>query len=401
MSRLASASAEDFHSSTKISFIGLSQRYSEDQLILSNRAQAARGPRRRRRTNRSPQLFNGGLPSPPTSESDEADTLTSATQSKQYRFSHGLSSTQVSHVETTKSISSFQYDCTPNPGFQTCSTLGPLPSPCTPLQTTKHARQDDTLPFPLDASLVCIPGLNAGHDRGNRRKLKRRCVSAEARFLTPPTSPDRYISSRYSPQPQSSTFRTSKSPQQLSDTERLLRQNSATPDPFRSPTRLREGRRAISGNDRTREIRSTSHSTSGPNFLGLPQSTIAVQNRQASAGTVWNVGGNTTASLTGPMQGIPDGRGGLIGSGTNAPMYTSRFLEGETPDQDLERLEGRLAAALEIDQTRRMLDFPGSPQRERYAGSGSAVSTPKYLFTDSRTRWKDGAWVQEGTPSRE
>ena len=113
------------------------------------------------------------------------------------------------------------------------------------------------------------------------------------------------------------------------------------------------------------------------------------------------MGGSTAASPTGPVQGLPNGRGGVIGSGTNAPMYTSRFLDGETPDQDLERLEGRLAAALDIDQTSRVLEIPGSPLKPGHASTGSLASKRRYPFIDSRTRWEHGTWVQEGAPSCE
>ena len=395
MPRLASASLEDFHLSGKLSPPILSQHYSDDFLLLSNKAQAIRGPRRSP-TDYSEQTFTGGLPSPPLSECDEGRPLTPETNLKHYHFAHKFPQTPGSDNETSKSVDSFPFESTPNPEFQTYSTVVAISNPRTPTRATKHVKRLDEFPFPLNPSPTRVENMGGKIDCRNRQNPKRRCVSTGARFPTPSASPDRYISSRYSPQPASSTFHISKSPHQLSGTERLLRQNAASPDPFGSPTPSRGGRRVVSGNDNRRETQPTPHSTRRTNVLGL-QSTLTVQNRQASAGAIWNVGGSTATSPTGPMQGIQNGRGGLIGSGTNAPMYTSRFLEGETADQDLDRLEGRLAAALDIDRTIRMLDIPGSPKRPRYTDTDTTISKRKYPFIDARTRWKNGAWVQENT----
>lgn len=400
MPHVVSASADDFHFSTKLSFAGLSHRYSEDALLLSRKVQAT-GRSTRTKTDRSQQSFTGGLPSPPASESGEAETLTLETNDEQQFSAMGLPQTPVSDTESRKTINSFPFPRTPTPEFQTDSRIALLPTTRTLSGAGKHVEDLDAFPFPLEPLHDRVFDLGAREDRGRRQDSKQRCVSAVAKLFTPPASPDRYISSRYSPQARSSTFRTSKSPQELSGTERLLRQNSASPDPFRSPTRLREGTRVGSGSNNGQQSRSPSRSLSGPTVLGLHRSPLIVQNRQASVGAVWAVGGSTAASPTGPVQGLPNGRGGVIGSGTNAPMYTSRFLDGETPDRDLERLEGRLAAALDIDQTSRMLDIPGSPKKAGHASTGSLASKRRYPFIDSRTRWEHGAWVQEGAPSRE
>lgn len=400
MPRLASASADDHYTSTKLSSVNLSHRYSVDGLLLSHKVQAT-GRSKRDRADRSQQSFTGGLPSPPASESDEAGILTPDNSDEQYFPPIGLPRTPLSDTESRKSINSFPFLRTPTPESQTGPRIAPLPATRTFFGADTHVEDLDAFPFPLEASSDHVFDWRAKEDRGRRQYSKQRCINAEAKPLTPPASSDRYIASRYSPQSRSSTFHTSRSPQKLSGTERLLRQNSASPDPFRSPTLPREGTRVISGSNNGQESRSPSRSTSGPTVLGLPRSRLTSQNRQASAGAVWGVGGNTAASPTGPVQGIPNGRGGVVGSGTNAPMYTSRFLDGETPDQDLERLEGRLAVALDIDQTSRMLDIPSSPKQVGYASPGSVASKRRYPFIDGRTRWENGAWVQEGPPSRE
>lgn len=400
MPHVVSASADDFHSSTKLSVTGLSHRYSEDALLLSRKVQAT-GRSTRTKTDRSQQSFTGGLPSPPTSESGEAETLTLEMNEEQQFSTAELPQTPISDTESRKTTSSFPFPRTPTPEFQTDARTALLPTTRTLSEAGRQFEDPDALPFPLEPLHAHVFDLGAREGPGRRRDSKQRCVSAEARLFTPPASPDRYITSRYSPQARSSTFRTSKSPQELSGTERLLRQNSASPDPFRSPTRLREGTRVGSDSNNEQQSRSPSRLVNGPTVLGLHRSPLIAQNRQASAGAVWAVGGSTAASPTGPVQGLPNGRGGIIGSGTNAPMYTSRFLDGETPDQDLERLEGRLAAALDIDQTSRMLDIPFSPKLAGHASTGSSSSKRRYPFIDSRTRWEHGAWVQEGAPLRE
>ena len=95
--------------------------------------------------------------------------------------------------------------------------------------------------------------------------------------------------------------------------------------------------------------------------LALLSGVIDQQPRRASAGAVWNVGGTVQALGPEPVIGIPNGRGGLFGSGTNAPMFTSKFFGKETSDQSRERFEGKIVPALEIDQTSRTLSINRFP----------------------------------------
>ena len=100
--------------------------------------------------------------------------------------------------------------------------------------------------------------------------------------------------------------------------------------------------------------------------------------------------------MSGPMAGVPDGRGGFLGSGTNAPMYTSQFLQGDSPDQDLERHERRLAAALDIDQASRILASPASP--DSFSSHSTSRGTKRKWIDGqgARTVWKDSEWVKDG-----
>jgi hypothetical protein len=53
--------------------------------------------------------------------------------------------------------------------------------------------------------------------------------------------------------------------------------------------------------------------------------------------------------------GISNGRGGILGSGTNAPLYKSMFLSRADPEAELEAYECRLALAFDVDQGDRVL----------------------------------------------
>ena len=193
-------------------------------------------------------------------------------------------------------------------------------------------------------------------------------------YATPPTSPDRFITPRRSTSSPSDAFRLSKSPAELSPTERLLRRRPRNFDPFMdrrvTPTALPE---TITSN---RLPSGTSDGVMGAGGLA--------GQRPVSIGSVWGVG--AISSPSNPTAAVPDGRGGLLGSGTNAPMFSANFFDAETADQGHVRFEGRLAAALDIDQCRRTLDY--SPPRSRMRSSTERYADPEYPTT-----WEDGHWV--------
>lgn len=104
-----------------------------------------------------------------------------------------------------------------------------------------------------------------------------------------------------------------------------------------------------------------------------------------SVGTVWSVGG--LAPFT---TGVSNGRGRLLGSGTNAPLYTTSFSAAKPKAQeDSEKHEGRLAEALELDRVSRVLEFrehTSSPQRP--SASARADSG-----VELKTVWKGTEWI--------
>ena len=92
--------------------------------------------------------------------------------------------------------------------------------------------------------------------------------------------------------------------------------------------------------------------------------------------------------------GISDGRGGMLGSGTNAPLYTTSFSASRPKAQeDFEKHEDRLAQALDIDRTQRVFEFrdplatpPATPFDSRFK---------RHIF-DTKTTWNGTEWVLGG-----
>ena len=249
----------------------------------------------------------------------------------------------------------------------------------TPTPRTKASKAIDAFPFPLQPSLITPPASPSRTFHDPVRSPKHRCISTLSPYPTPPASPDRYIPARRSPDSLTKSFRLSKSPSQLSGSERLLRQNSPSLDPFsaRSPRRVGATRVAL-------EPDGSLPNPHRPGLLGGGRDVIPGEhNRAVSTGAVWNLGG-TAAPDPGPIAAVPDGRGGLLGSGTNAPMFSSQFFKSESEDQMLKRFEGRVAAALDVDQSCRTLNSPQTLQ-------GNPC-------TKSKTVWKDSRWTSDDEP---
>lgn len=213
-------------------------------------------------------------------------------------------------------------------------------------------------------------------------------TSATWRDLKSPVFPDRFIPAREFNDPPSTPFRVNKSPHQLSPEEKLLRRRSPKADPF-MPSRLRRSEsvpkaqteRTLSPHYAPHMVNDSSviggHALTGPSdFL-----------RQISSGAVWNVGGAGAAPDRPPMA-IPDGTGGLLGSGTTAPMYTAKFLPPTTTTEEREKHESRLALALDIDPATRLL---GTCRLWPLLESRPSPSLPNYERL-SPFEWKDNAW---------
>lgn len=98
--------------------------------------------------------------------------------------------------------------------------------------------------------------------------------------------------------------------------------------------------------------------------------------------------GGRAAAFPSPLEPIDTGTGDIIASGTNAPMVTAQFLEGETDDKKAKLHEARLALALDIDQSSRVL--PLSPPLSPDTVSSVSPKSRRHSFD-----WVDGAWRQD------
>lgn len=267
----------------------------------------------------------------------------------------------------------------------------------TPL--VKACKAIDAYPFPRQGSKANQLPDNSDGFKKISVSPSRRCYSGGASPRTPVSSPDRFIPRRLSPMSSTRSFHLSKPSYSLSSGEKLLRQRGAIPDPFgpRAASRTRQTPTRLAPRRPSRTPRAASANGSG--VLEVRAQSLGQSTRQASSGAVWNVGG-TGAAINGPVAGVSDGRGGFLGSGTNAPMYTSQFLQGDSPDQDLDRHERRLAAAFDIDQASRVLGSPAGPEAFPSHSIGRGTKRKWNDGQGARTVWKDSEWVKDGALMR-
>ncbi|PLB54983.1 cell cycle regulatory protein [Aspergillus steynii IBT 23096] len=102
--------------------------------------------------------------------------------------------------------------------------------------------------------------------------------------------------------------------------------------------------------------------------------------RQVSNGAVWQVGGSFAAV---GQQPIPDfARSRVLSSRSNAPMFNAQFMPHRAPSDDKKKHESRVALALDIDPTTRLLK--------------QSKPWPFRKSTQSPLAWKDNAWSKAG-----
>ncbi len=90
--------------------------------------------------------------------------------------------------------------------------------------------------------------------------------------------------------------------------------------------------------------------------------------------------------------GVSNGRGGLTGSGTNAPLYTTSFSSAVPKvEEEREKHEGRLAKALEVDRTTRIRDYT-----DQSFPRAALLHSKRHSTTDVKTEWKGTEWALEG-----
>jgi meiosis-specific APC/C activator protein AMA1 len=203
-------------------------------------------------------------------------------------------------------------------------------------------------------------------------------------------SPDRFLPRRPKLDSASQNYRVNKDPQSLSSNEKLLRNKEASPDafnPHRCVTSLVPPPNGLPVLPARRNF--TANRGGGASVLTFQRDPVYPNGeRHVSVGTVWTVGGLAPMNVS-----IPDGRGRLLGTGTNATLYTTSFSTARPmAEEEMEKHEGRLAEALQLDRVTRVLEF-----------RNPSIFPPKPTITarennlkETKTVWKGTEWIRGG-----
>ncbi|KAI7637092.1 WD40 repeat-like protein [Hortaea werneckii] len=110
--------------------------------------------------------------------------------------------------------------------------------------------------------------------------------------------------------------------------------------------------------------------------------------RSASDGAIWHVGGSI---VTEGVASTTTGRGGRVTSGTSAPHYTADFLRKTSATEEEVRHSRRLALAMDLDRSPKILGHSSPPTRSSGSHSGPQPASGRV--------WRDSAWELEGQSS--
>lgn len=213
--------------------------------------------------------------------------------------------------------------------------------------------------------------------------------NAKRKKLNSLVSPDRFVPKREFGDTISTTFRVNKHPQELSPDEKLLRRRLPGDDPF-LPTSHRPlglpGQRPPLTRLRQR-LHLRPRLVTDPAIIRGSASNES--SRQVSAGAVWGVGG-TSAVLQGSSAGVSNDAQSNGNRGSTAPVFVANFLPKRTKVDDRKKHEARVALALDIDQTTRLLstcatcvETPPSPTSPHYEKVAPIM-------------WENNAWKRVG-----
>lgn len=255
----------------------------------------------------------------------------------------------------------------------------------TPLVTPSPAKGAREFPFPGKPaksmpervlSRMRHPSALLRHSEGLATPRQRQVMRGGAR------TPDRFVPLRMATPTKESLLLSTPSPK-LAVSRRVNGRRSPPFDPF-GPTPHRSLRLA--------EQFATVHSPHpAPRPVGLRTSRVPhaepQSRRRASAGAVWSVGGTTT---TEGVSSVTNGRGGRITSGTTAPHYAADFLRRNTPSEDEVTHVRRLAFAMGVNQSARMLDHS--------LASSPSSSSPSSVGSRAGRVWENGGWQNKASP---
>ena len=211
-------------------------------------------------------------------------------------------------------------------------------------------------------------------------------------------------------------FRSSKPPYELSDLERLLRDDRATADPFfYRPRRLVP----MASDYRVLSLSESSALRAGSMFptpgfdaqnsnlnvvrgtmLGPRTERLADQNfnlgiraeRQPSHGTVWTVGGVAPSGTA-----VNNGRGQLMRTGTNAPVFRTSFPATKPKvDNESAKHEDRLASALGLDRIGRLIAVQKDTARGPSLGATYKRCDDSHHSIRAKSYWNGSELVHDG-----
>lgn len=280
----------------------------------------------------------------------------------------------------------------------------------TPTPSTRAIPAQGAFPFPRqDRITSCLSPL-AG--RRSSRFLSQNPRSPDTgspwRPRTASQTPDRFIPVRTSMNDSRDSFQMTKPSEQLTDSEKSARKRRSSLDPFSRHARgsARSSNQHLSFFGPRTPGSLPSNAARHQAMLSLRRGSRTGGNRQISAGAVWNMGGS--AAVGDGVAGVSDGRGGLLGSGTNAPLYTSSFLCQPDHTSELEAHEHRVALAFDMDQYTRILAYHTPPENPipptRTARNSPARATEDFCRTQEcqgPTVWRDNQWTKDGVTTRE
>ncbi|RFU28239.1 hypothetical protein B7463_g8112, partial [Scytalidium lignicola] len=230
------------------------------------------------------------------------------------------------------------------------------------------------------------PALSINCSGGQKDFLRRPLPLLSSSSPRTPSScryPDRFVPNRVSElQSPTQNYRTNKDPLTLSPRERILRNQAASSDPFspllpNSPQSRPGHSEDLSSNVRSENLETIILSDYNDPFLQGGR-------RQVSIGDVWAVGGLAAAS--------PGVAAGQAGNQTEAVLYRAPFCTVcLTPEEEKERHEDRLAAAIEIDRIKKVLEFHGSAILSTKSGG---LAHKPHLGSWIKSVWTGTEWTR-------
>ncbi|KAI6800315.1 WD40 repeat-like protein [Hortaea werneckii] len=254
----------------------------------------------------------------------------------------------------------------------------------TPLVDASPAKHSTAFPFPrqLTSKLSSLskqrqPSALLSFCERNATPRQRRMMTGGLR------TPDRFISSRPRTPTKDSLVKVRNAPGS-SPLAGHVNHGSTEADPFAPPPRrsIRMAEQFATLRGPPPRPRDVGRSAT---LLGVPST---IDQRSASDGAIWHVGGSI---VTEGVASTTTGRGGRVTSGTSAPHYTADFLRKTSATEDEVRHSRRLALAMDLDRSPKILEHSSPPAR--FSGSNSSTQHA------SGRVWRDNAWELEAPSS--